>query len=52
MLAANVWHFWIGIALFIVSLIVFVVLVVGYLKTVESQKHPSRRQQRQQHSDL
>jgi len=52
MLAANVWHWWIGIALFLVGLLVVVGLVVGYLKSVSSQQHPSRRQQRQQHLDL
>jgi hypothetical protein len=52
MLAANVWHWWIGIVLWIVGMLVFVGLVVGYLKSVTAQKHPSRRQQRHQHSDL
>jgi membrane protein implicated in regulation of membrane protease activity len=52
MLAANVWHWWIGIALFLVGLLVVVALVAGYLKSVSAPQHPSRRQQRQQHLDL
>jgi hypothetical protein len=52
MLGANVWHWWIGIALLLVSLIFLVMLVVGYLKFVSSQKYPSAKQQRARHSDL
>jgi hypothetical protein len=52
MLGANVWHWWIGIALLLVSLIFLVMLVVGYMKFVSSQKYPSAKQQRARHSDL
>ncbi len=52
MLAANVWHWWIGIALTLVVIIAVVALVGSYLKMVTAQKHPNRRQQRHQHSDL
>ncbi len=52
MLVANVWHWWIGIALLLVSLIFVVVLVVSYMKFVSSQKYPSAKQQRARHSDL
>ncbi len=52
MLVANVWHWWIGIALVIVSVIFLVVLVVSYMKFVSSQKYPSAKQQRARHTDL
>ncbi len=52
MLVANVWHWWIGIALLLVSLIFVVLLVVSYMKFVSSQKYPSAKQQRARHSDL
>lgn len=52
MLIANVWTWWIGIALFIVSLVLLVVLVVGYLKTVSARNYPTAKQQRARHSDL
>jgi hypothetical protein len=52
MLAANVWHWWIGIALVLVAVVVAVVLVAGYLATVSAKKYPSGKQQRAQHTDL
>jgi membrane protein implicated in regulation of membrane protease activity len=52
MLAANVWTWWIGIALFLGSLLILVVLVAGYLKTVSAQKYPTAKQQRARHTDL
>ena len=52
MLVANVWHWWIGIALFLVSIIILIVLVVGYMKSVSARKYPSRKQARARHSDL
>jgi membrane protein implicated in regulation of membrane protease activity len=52
MLAANVWHWWIGVVLTLVVVLAVVVLVAMYLKSVTAQKHPSRKQQRHQHSDL
>lgn len=52
MLAANVWHWWIGVVLTLVVVLAVVVLVGMYLKSVTAQKHPSRKQQRHQHSDL
>ena len=52
MLAAEVWHWWIGIVLFLASLLVLIVLVVGYLKTVSSRKYPTAKQQRARHTDL
>ena len=52
MLAANVWHWWIGIALVLVGVAVAVTLVAGYLATVSAKKYPSSKQQRAQHTDL
>jgi len=47
MLAANVWHWWIGIALFGVSLAACAALVGGYLKSVSSQKYPGGKSRKQ-----
>lgn len=52
MLGANVWHWWIGIALVVVSVIFLIVLVVGYMKFVSSQKYPSAKQRRARRTDL
>jgi membrane protein implicated in regulation of membrane protease activity len=52
MLVANVWHWWIGIALFLVSMLVFIGLVVAYLRTVSARKYPTRKQEKLRHSDL
>jgi membrane protein implicated in regulation of membrane protease activity len=52
MLVANVWHWWIGIALFLVSVLIVVALAAGYLKSVSAKKYPSRKQARARHSDL
>ena len=51
MLAANVWHWWIGVFLTLGIVLLVVVLVGSYLATVTSQKYPSAKQRRQQ-SDL
>jgi hypothetical protein len=52
MLVANVWHWWIGIALFLVGVMLVVALVAGYLASVSARKYPSGKQQRAQRSDL
>ncbi|HYN31136.1 MAG TPA: hypothetical protein VES40_00810 [Ilumatobacteraceae bacterium] len=52
MLGANVWHWWIGIALVLLSVVFLIVLVVSYMKFVSSQKYPSAKQQRARHTDL
>jgi formate-dependent nitrite reductase membrane component NrfD len=46
MLAANIWHWWIGVVLTLVSVAAVAGLIGGYLKTVTSQHYPSRRQRR------
>ena len=52
MLGANVWHWWIGIALVLVSVVFLIVLVVAYMKFVSSQKYPSAKQRRARRTDL
>jgi formate-dependent nitrite reductase membrane component NrfD len=44
MLAAEVWHWWIGIVLLIAGVGSVAALVAGYLKNVSSQRYPSKRQ--------
>ena len=44
MLAAEIWHWWIGIVLLVASVGAVVALVGGYLKQVSSQRYPSKRQ--------
>ena len=41
-LAAKVWHYWIGIAILIPSLIAVVATVLGYLAKVTSNKYPKQ----------
>lgn len=48
LLAAEVWHWWIGVALTGVALLIGVGLIGAYLATVTSKKYPSRAQRRQQ----
>ncbi len=44
MLAAEIWHWWIGIVLFAVSVLAVGMLIVGYLKNVTAMRYPSKRQ--------
>lgn len=46
MLAANVWHWWIGVVLTVVSILTVTALGGGYLKQVTSTRYPGRRQRR------
>jgi len=41
-LAAVVWHYWIGLVFFVLSLLVVVGVAVGYLVRVQSLKYPKR----------
>ena len=50
MLAAQIWHWWIGVVLFAVSIAASVSLVAGYLKNVSAQKYPGGK--RRKTSDL
>jgi hypothetical protein len=52
MLAANIWHWWIGLALVLLAVISIVVAVGSYLKYVTAQRHPGRGQRSAHHTDL
>jgi len=40
--AARVWHYWIGIAILIPSVLMVLATVVGYLTKVTSNRYPKR----------
>ncbi|MDP9402283.1 MAG: hypothetical protein M3P85_02905 [Actinomycetota bacterium] len=42
LLAAKVWHYWIGIAILIPALLLVVATVLGYLSKVTSNKYPKQ----------
>jgi membrane protein implicated in regulation of membrane protease activity len=44
MLAAEIWHWWIGIVLFAVSVLAVGMLIAGYLKNVTATRYPDKRQ--------
>jgi Tfp pilus assembly protein PilV len=44
MLAAEIWHWWIGVVLLVVSVLAVVGLAGAYLKSVTAAKYPNRRQ--------
>lgn len=46
MLAANIWHWWIGVLLLLVSGLAVVGLVGAYLKAVTAKQYPGKRQRR------
>lgn len=50
MLASEIWHWWIGVALTGVAVVASVALIGGYLKSVSSQRHPKGKQKT--HADL
>jgi hypothetical protein len=52
MLAANIWHWWIGLALVLLAIVAIVALVVAYLGSVTAKQHPRRAQQSRHHTDL
>lgn len=43
MALAVIWHYWLGLVFFFLSLLVVVGVVVGYLVRVESLKYPRTR---------
>ena len=47
MLAAEIWHWWIGVALTGVAVLACLSLVAGYLKSVSSPQHPGGKKRRQ-----
>ena len=42
MVAANIWHWWIGVVLFIVAIGAVVALIAGYLRNVSSKRYPGK----------
>ena len=40
---AVIWHYWIGLVFFFLSILVVVGIIVGYLLKVESLKYPKTR---------
>lgn len=46
MFAAPVWHFWIGLILFIAAVGGILALVGGYLKAVSSQRYPAGKRRK------
>ena len=48
MLAANIWHWWIGVIMAVAGFTMVLVLTVGYLKQVTRQKYPSGQRAREQ----
>ncbi len=42
--AGKVWHYWIGLILLIAGILTVLSMVVGYLRKVESLRHPKRNQ--------
>lgn len=47
MLAAEVWHWWIGVALTALGFLSLIGVVGAYLKTVSAQKYPGGKRRRQ-----
>jgi hypothetical protein len=43
MLAAEIWFWWIGVVLTLAGVLAVLGLVAGYLKSVSSQRYPSKR---------
>ena len=48
MIAAVIWHWWLGAGLLIAGIAALVGLVGGYLKSVTALKYPNRRQRQAQ----
>jgi hypothetical protein len=48
MLAANIWHWWIGVVTAVAGGAAVLGIVVGYLKQVTSHRYPGGRRAREQ----
>jgi membrane protein implicated in regulation of membrane protease activity len=48
MLAAYIWHWWIGLIMLLAGVLVAVGLIGGYLKQVSAQRYPNGRRAREQ----
>lgn len=47
MLAAEIWHWWIGVVMFLAGIGAVIGLIALYLKQVSSQRYPKGRQARE-----
>ena len=47
MLAAEIWHWWIGVVLRGVSVAVAIGLIANYMKSVSAQKYPGGKHRHQ-----
>lgn len=48
MIAAYIWHWWIGLVMLLAGVGAALSLVVGYLKTVSSKHYPGGKRGREQ----
>ncbi len=48
MLAAYIWHWWIGLVMLLAGVGASLALIVGYLKQVSSQRYPGGKRGREQ----
>ncbi|MFZ8998240.1 MAG: hypothetical protein ACO225_04780 [Ilumatobacteraceae bacterium] len=46
MLAAYIWHWWIGLAMLLTGGLAVVGLIAGYVKQVSSQRYPGGKRAR------
>ena len=46
MIAANVWHWWLGVVLLLASVGAVAQGVVGYMSKVSATRYPNKRQRR------
>lgn len=46
MLAAYIWHWWVGVAFTILGVLTVVAVGVGYMKQVSASRFPGKRQRR------
>jgi hypothetical protein len=44
LLAAEVWHYWIGVTLFIATVLSVIAVAVGYLLKVEAPQYRGKKQ--------
>lgn len=44
LLAAQVWYYWLGLALFLLSILTFFALVIGYVVRVERPRYRGLKQ--------
>jgi len=42
MAVAVIWHYWIGVVFFVLSLVVVLAVIAGYFVRVQSLKYPKR----------